>query len=223
MELSNFLSLLAQGLLVIGLGVLIPLAFQYVRTLSHQLESKLTADQQQTIDRAVGVAVKAAEQIGGIDGLIGPQKKQQAIQIAQSFLAERGIKLDVGKLVNLIEAEVQTQFSKPTPVVDTAQSRQALVDSAIQAGILAAQQSGLTGLIQNVGEQKKAYAIQMTNQYLGQYGIKVDDQLLNGLIESQLMRFNVTGQPLPASGASAGAPAPVTYPPSTPTGVEPGG
>ena len=211
MELTTFLSLVAEGLLIIALPIVIAAAIQHIRAMTQQLRSRLSADQQQAADRAVSIAVKAAEQLGGIEGLIGPDKKQRAIQIAQSFLAERGVTLDVGKLANLIEAEVQTQFSKPAPVIDNAQTRQALIDSAVQAGVLAAEQSGLKGLIQDLGSQKKAYALQLAGQYLGQYGITVDSQLLGGLVESQLMRLSL-GQ---------AASAPVTAPAAYPTPVPP--
>lgn len=210
MELTNFLSLVAEGLLIIALPIVIAAAIQHIRAMAQQLRSRLSADQQQAADRAVSIAVKAVEQVGGIEGLIGPDKKQRAIQIAQSFLAERGVTLDVGKLANLIEAEVQTQFSKPTPVIDSAQTRQALIDSAVQAGVLAAEQSGLKGLIQNLGPQKKAYALQLAGQYLGQYGIKVDGQLLGGLVESQLMRLSL-GQ-----AGTAAVPPPAAYPTPVP-------
>jgi hypothetical protein len=220
MELNNTLSLIAQGLLIIALPIVIAAAVQHFRVMTQQLKSKLNENQQQAIDRAVGIAVKAAEQVGGIDGLIGPEKKKQALQIAQSFLAERGINLDVTKLVNLIEAEVQTQFAKPAPVVDSAQARQALVDSAIQAAVQAAEQSGLTGLIQNLGPEKKAYALQLAGQYLGQYGIAIDPQLLSGLVESQVLRSTMQAQ----AAAAQVTPAPATYPPVSPTtGLQPGG
>jgi hypothetical protein len=206
MELNNTLSLIAQGLLIIALPIVIAAAVQHFRVMTQQLKSKLNE--------------KAAEQVGGLEGLIGPEKKKQALQIAQSFLAERGINLDVTKLVNLIEAEVQTQFAKPAPVADSAQARQALVDSAIQAAVQAAEQSGLTGLIQNLGPEKKAYALQLAGQYLGQYGIAIDPQLLSGLVESQVLHSTMQAQ----AAAAQVAPAPAAYPSVSPTtGLQPGG
>lgn len=234
MELTNFLATLASGLLVLALPILITAGIQYIRVTAQQLKSKLNQDQQQNIDRAVSIAVKAAEQMGGINGLIGPQKKEQAIQIAQSFLAQKGIKLDVGQLVNLIEAEVQTQFSKPTTLVDDPETRQALVDSAIQAAVTAAQQSGLTGLVQGFSPEQKTYALQMAMQYLTQSGIKVDPGILGTLVEGQLARLGVgTGMPLaaqPSASAPVQAPSqspaypPAVYPGSPPPGsAQPGG
>jgi hypothetical protein len=55
--------------------------------------------------------------------------------------------------------------------------------------VLAAEQSGLKGLIENVGAEKKAYAIRLATQLLEDAGIHVDEELLGGLIESQLLRL----------------------------------
>jgi hypothetical protein len=225
MQLTDTLSLISQSLLIIALPIVIFAAVQHIRVMGNQLRSKFNVEQQQTIDRIIGVAVKAAEQAGGIKGLVGAQKQQQAIDIAQRFLAERGIKMDVGKIVDLIEAQVYTQFTAPTPIADTAESRQALVNSAVQASVQAAEQSGLSGLIQNVGQQKKDYALQMASQYLGQYGVKLDPNLLSGLIESQVLnarqqRLLPAAAPAQPQAVPQAAPSPA-YSPTT--GLQPGG
>jgi len=225
MQLTETLSLISQSLLIIALPIVIVAAIQHIRAMGKQISSRLNVEQQQTVDRIIGVAVHAAEQAGGIKGLIGEQKQKQAIDIAQRFLAEKGIKMDVGQIVDLIESTVQTQLTAPTPVADTAEARQALINSAVQASVQAAQQSGLTGLIQDVGEQKKTYAFQMANQYLGQYGIKLDPNLLSGLIESQVFTARQQGLlPAAAPAPAQPVPQPVVNPTYSPTtGLRPGG
>ena len=225
MQLTDTLSLISQSLLIIALPIVIAAAVQHLRVLGNQIRSKFNVEQQQTVDRIISVAVKAAEQAGGIKGLVGAQKQQQAIDIAQRFLAEKGIKMDVGSIVDLIESQVYTQFTAPTPAADTAEARQALINSAVQASVQAAEQSGLSGLIQNIGEQKKAYAFQMAGQYLGQYGVKIDPNLLNGLIESQVLSARQQGL-LPAAAPAQPQLAPQAalnpvYSPTT--GLQPGG
>lgn len=221
MQLNDTLSLISQSLLIIALPIIIFAAVQHIRVMGNQLKSKFNVEQQQTIDRIIGVAVKAAEQAGGIKGLIGAQKQQEAIKIAEKFLAEHGIKMDVGQIVDLIEAQVQTQFTTPTPVADTAQARQALVDSAVQAAVQAAEQSGLSGLIQNLGPEKKAYALQMAGQYLGQYGIKIEPGLLSGLIESQVLAVKQQVAAPATQQAQTPTAANPIYSPTT--GLRPGG
>lgn len=202
-QVNAFLTLISQSLLIIALPFVIAAAFQHFRVMTQQLRAKLSEEQQQAIDRAVGMGVKAAEQTGIMQSLLGPEKRKQAIDIAQSFLKERGINLDLTKIGTLVEAEVQNQFAKPSAIVDSAQTQQNLIDGAIQSGILAAEQSGLKGLIQNTAEQKKAYAIQMVTQYLSQYGIKIDPTLLNGLIESQLLKLVLQAKKqLPPAGTA---------------------
>jgi hypothetical protein len=183
MPLTDFLSLLAQGLLIVALPIVIAAAIQHLRAMT----SRLGQERQQAIDRAVSIAVHFAERAGLLEKLIGPEKRKRAIEIAQNFLAERGVKIDLNMLITLIEAEVQKQYHNPTPPVDTAQACQALIDSAVQSAVQAAEQSGLSGLIGNIGAEKKVYAMRMAAQYLKQHDIAVDEQLLDGLIESQLL------------------------------------
>jgi hypothetical protein len=183
MQLTDFLSLLAQGLLIVALPIVIAAAIQHLRVMT----SRLDQERQQAISWAVSIAVQFAERAGLLEKLIGPEKRKRAIEIAQNFLAERGVKIDLEMLITLIEAEVQKQYHNPAPPIDTAQAYQALIDSAVQSAVQAAEQSGLAGLIGNIGAEKKAYAMRMAAQYLKQHDIGVDEQLLSGLIESQLL------------------------------------
>ncbi len=120
-------------------------------------------------------------------------------------MQDRGIKLDLDKIASLIEAEVLSQFNNPDTLTDTAQARQALIDKAVEAAVLAAEKSGMSGLIRNIGVEKKAYALQMATQYLRQHGITVDPGLLGGLIEAQLLRLMLAARGELPDMASTGA------------------
>jgi hypothetical protein len=190
MQLTDFLSLLAQGLLIVALPIVIAAGIQHLRVMT----TRLGQERQQAIDRAVSIAVQFAERAGLLEKLIGPEKRKRAIEIAQKFLEERGVKIDLEMLVTLIEAEVQKQYHNPTPPLDSAQAYQALIDSAVQSAVQAAEQSGLAGLIGNIGTEKKAYALKMVAQYLKQHDIAVDEQLISGLIEAQLLGAILTAR-----------------------------
>jgi hypothetical protein len=202
-QLSDFLSLLAQALLIIALPVVIAAAVQHFRAMARRHYDSLNEERQQWLDRAVKIAVQVAEQTGFLEGLAGSEKRDRAIEVAQAFLEERGVTIDLDRLVALIEAEVLTQFSNPSVPADTPQARQALIDKAIEAAVLAAEQSGLKGLIKNVGEEKKAYAMQVARQYLNEHGITIDEELASGLIEAQLLRLSLAAHgALPHTGMS---------------------
>jgi hypothetical protein len=187
MQLMDFLSLLAQGLLIIALPIVIAAAIQHLRVMTNRLRADMSQERQEAIDWAVRVGVQFAERVGLLEKLVSSEKRKRAIEAAQKFLAERGVNIDLDSLITLVEAEVQKQFHNPAPPVDAAQARQALIDSAVQSAVQAAEQSGLSGLIQNVSTEKKAYAMQMAAQYLKQHNITVGEQLMSGLVESQLL------------------------------------
>ncbi|MBN1312107.1 MAG: hypothetical protein JXB30_11875 [Anaerolineae bacterium] len=191
---ADFLSLLAQALLVIALPIVIAAGIQHLRVMTKQLRSQMDQERQQAIDRAVSIAVQLAERAGLVEKLISSEKRKHAIELAEEFLAERGVTLDLDKLVTLIEAEVQKQFHSPTPPADTPQARQELIDGAVNSAIMAAQQSGLAGLIKDIGTEKKAYAMRMATEYLAQHGIGINEQLLSGLIEAQLFSMTINEQ-----------------------------
>ncbi len=196
MQLNDALGLLAQTLLIIALPIVIAFLYQWVRQRSAEIRSRLTAQQQQFIDAAVSFAVRAAEQSGLKQQLAGggQGKKAFAIKAAQDYLGQLGVKMDVNLLSTMIEAEVHQQFSNAAPPVDSAAARSALLDKAVQAAVLAAEQSGVSGVIQNVGAQKKRYAVDMAAKYLAGHGVHVDPALVDGLIEAQIARMHTPGQ-----------------------------
>ncbi len=188
--LNDAIALLAQGLLIIALPIVITFLFQYTRQRGAEFRAKLTAQQQQFLDSAVNLAVRAAEQSGQkLTGEgVGASKKAYALKTAQDYLNHLGVKLDVSLLSNLIEAEVNQQFSTGAPPVDSAEARSALLDKAVQAGVMAAEQSGLSGTIENLGPEKKRYALALAAKYLSEHNIKVDLALVNGLIEAEVLK-----------------------------------
>lgn len=188
-EIRSFLTLLAEMFLVIALPVVIAAAFQYVRVLTRRYRDSLSETSQNTLDNAISIAVRVAEQTGVLEGLVGPEKRERAVEVATEYLKKYNIDIDVDMLADLVEAEVLTQFSNPTVPADTPTARQDLIDRAIEAAVLAAEQSGLKGHIKNIGEEKKAYAMSMVKHYLDAHGITIDDALISGLIEAELLRL----------------------------------
>ena len=201
MVINDFLALLAQGLLIIAIPVVIVFLFQWLRQKEAEVRAHLTAQQQQFIDRAINLAVRAAEQAGLSNQLAGggQAKKAYAVKAVQDYLDRLGIKLDVNMLTTLVEAEVNKQFSNAAPVVDDATTRSALLDKAVHAAVLAAEQSGLTGAIQNAADQKKRYAVDFAFKYLAEHGLRVDPSVVNGLIEAKVLEAKQAAQIRPTA------------------------
>ncbi len=187
MELREFLALLAEGLLIVALPIVIAAAIQHFRVMTRRLRTSGDEERWEAIQRSVVLGVAAARQIGLTDSLAG--LRQRAVQLAQDFLDERGVQIDVNRLAMLVEAELASQVRNPSLPVDTAQARQALLQATIEAAVLAAEQSGMKGLIQNTAVDKKAYAMEMARRYLQEHGVTVDESLISGLIEAQLLRL----------------------------------
>jgi hypothetical protein len=194
--LTDFLTILAQSLLIIAIPVVVAALFQWVRQRSAEIKQKLTQEQLSMIQRGIQLAVKAAEQ-AGLSGQLagGAEKKQYAIDAVQRYLDRAGVSIDVEEIATLIEAEVNAQFSSYAPPVDTPETRSALVDKAIEAAVLAAEQSGAKQLAVEAGTNlamaKKDYAVDLASKYLTEHGIKVDPSLIDGLIEAQIMRLKL--------------------------------
>jgi hypothetical protein len=210
MQINDFLSLVAQGLLIIALPIVIAAAIQTLRVQSQKLGGEKLA----ALRSVAETAVKVAEQTGLKDQLLGPEKRDMAIQVAQDFLKGRGINMDLDKIVAAVEAEVHTQFRDPTTSPTSSLSKQELIDRAVETAVLAAEQSGLQGTIQNVGPEKKMYALQMAGKYLEQHGIQLPEDLAGGLIEAQLLRFRM--QARGQGGARPATPVPAPAAPAAP-------
>ncbi len=204
-EIRDFLSLLSELLLIIALPIVIAAAIQHLRVMTGKLKAKIGAEEWDAVVSTVKTAVLAAQQAGLLDGLIGEEKRQKVIDVAQDFLDERGVSVDVDKLATLVEAEVLTQLHEPSVPADSPQARQILIDKAVESAVLAAEQSGLKGLIQNVSTEKKAYAANMAKQYLQEHGMAIKEELLDGLIEAELLRLFLAARgELPSTGSPVG-------------------
>jgi hypothetical protein len=204
MELNNTLSLIAQALLIIALPIVIAAAFQTFRAQSEKLKGRMGEDQFNMLKQLAQTGVKLAEQSGLVDQLTGPEKRDKAIAFVQGWLQQHNVNIDVSKIADVVEAEVNNQFKNPSAPVDSAEARQALIDKAVESAVLAAEQSGLHGIIQNMGPEKKAYAMQMAKEYMKMHGISIPDNLVDGLIEAQLLRFTLAARgQLPTQQAPA--------------------
>jgi hypothetical protein len=193
---TNFLAVLAQGLLIIALPIVIAAAFQYIRKVSSDLKSKVSQEQWSVIQTGVKLAVRAAEQVGLAGKLkSGSEKRQYAISAVQDYLDRVNIPVEVDEIVTLIEAEVNSQFSSYAPPVDTAETRSALLDKAIETAVLAAEQTGAKELAietaTSYAAAKKTFAVDLATKYLEEHGIKVDTSLIDGMIEAQIMRLKL--------------------------------
>lgn len=110
----EYLSVFLQKFLEIVLPVLATalagLVVAWITKIVNQVKSKLSQDAQWYIEQAVTSAVLAAEQLN-LAGKI-EDKKDYALQVAEQWLAEKKIKIDLAKLSDLIEAEVMSQFNR---------------------------------------------------------------------------------------------------------------
>ncbi|HQF37048.1 MAG TPA: phage holin, LLH family [Candidatus Dojkabacteria bacterium] len=75
----------------------------------NEVKAKLTADQLTVLTTAVDIAIKAAEQMKIKDALI--DKKTEALKIAQKYLTDHKVKIDVITLEAAIEAAVYSAFN----------------------------------------------------------------------------------------------------------------
>jgi hypothetical protein len=194
MQFTDFLTLVAEALLIIALPIVIAAAWQHYRVMTQRLKSGMDEERWDLMQRALALAVTVAEETGLADGLIGPEARRRAVKFAQEFLQERGVKVDVDRLATLVESELRKQAANPTAPADTPMARQALLQAAIESAVLAAEKSGMTGLIQNTAIEKKNYALQMARQYMQLHGLPANEQLLGGLIEAQLLRMYLMSQ-----------------------------
>ena len=84
------------------------------------LRARLGEARWDAVERAVRFAVMAAEQTGLREQAFraGAKKKELALTLAQGWLSERGIRVDVGQLSALIEAEVMRSLNLEAVVAE---------------------------------------------------------------------------------------------------------
>ena len=195
-ELRDFLGVFANALLLIAFPILIGYVIWWLRSRIDELKQDFNGDQLKIIESVGSLAVRAAEQ-AGLTGVLhgGSAKKSYAVEAAQRYFDRLDIKIDVESIAALVEAEVIRNFSSSAPPADTPGARAELVEKAVQAAVLAAEQSGLKQLAVKAGvelaDQKKDYAMNLAQQHLKDHGIKVDLSLVDGLIEAQILRFKM--------------------------------
>lgn len=207
MELTNALAMFAQALLIIAIPIVVAGAFMWGRQKAAEIKQNLSKEQLSMIEKGVSIAVKAAEQ-AGFSGMLksGGEKKDYAIDAVQRYLDRAGVAVDIDEIVTLIEAEVNTQFTKYAPPVDTPEARSALIDKAVEAAVLAAEQSGAKKLAietaAGVAMSKKDIATDVASKYLAEHGLKIDSSLIDGLIEAQIMKFKLKALEMKSSSGN---------------------
>lgn len=213
MVFNDFLALLAQGLLIICLPILIVSAAYWIKSRADEIKSRLGKDRLAMLESAAGLAVRAAEQAGLNQVLVGgAAKRERAIQVTQNYLNSIGVHIDASAVANAVESEVLRQFNSGQPPTDSSADRAALVDKAVEAAVLAAEQSGLKAVAggaavqgaASLAEQKKQYALSLAQKYLVSHGIKIDMAVVDGLLEAQIMRFKMQAAQALATGGRGG-------------------
>lgn len=109
----TFISELVQGLLLAFMPVLASMvaAWLFAQVKSAWLNFKEDhAANYWVIEGIASIAVKAAEQ-AAVAGLIA-EKKDYAVEIAQQYLLERGLKINLDVIEAAIEAAVYSEFNK---------------------------------------------------------------------------------------------------------------
>ena len=111
--LIDFLSQLAQGVLLAFVPVLVTLITSFVVAKVKGAWSQFKDEQAGwagIIEELAAIVVKSAEQ-ANIAGLID-DKKSYAVQTLQLWLDEKGIKIDIAVIEAAIEAAVFDEFTK---------------------------------------------------------------------------------------------------------------
>jgi len=117
--LSGFVELLLEEAISVLVPILLVVVATWVGHLIGRVRQQMGEARWAAIANAVKFAVYAAEQSGlaGHIENVGQVKKEAAIAFAQEFLAEKGLKLDLQRLMDLIEAElaVSVNYYKVLP------------------------------------------------------------------------------------------------------------
>ena len=113
-SLSQSLLIVVEVLLVITLPFVGVAAFQYLRLNSVRVKTETKETERKTIAEIVKMAVSAAEQTGLLENLLSAEKKELALEIAERFLREQGINVNLRQLADLVEAEVRNMATSGT-------------------------------------------------------------------------------------------------------------
>ena len=107
--LSAFLQKFLEVVLPVLATALAGLLIAWITKVINDIKAKLTDDQIFVVNEVVRSAVLAAEQVHLKDAAI--DKKDYALNIAESWLSSKGIKLDLAYLDAKIEAAVMDEFN----------------------------------------------------------------------------------------------------------------
>lgn len=110
MDWSKLLSDVLQAVLVLVLPALIGAGVSWLKLKWTVYRDGKGGEWAWALEQAAEIAVRAAEQ-SKLAGLI-KDKKTYAITIAEKYLGERGLAIDLDVLDAAIEAEVQRRFGK---------------------------------------------------------------------------------------------------------------
>lgn len=116
--MNEVLSALLQAVLIAVLpiltGYLVRLLIQLGQRAEAEKNLRLNAEQRETVDELVWIAVRAAEQMLRSDGVhkYGLEKKELVLGWLEAWLATRGIRLDVDELAVVVEAAVYTETGR---------------------------------------------------------------------------------------------------------------
>jgi hypothetical protein len=96
---------------VAAIGIVVAAVGVQVRKVQASTANNHNAD---FINKVIEIGVQAAEQVYG--AAEGDQKKAYAIDFAEKWLADRGVKVDIDILDSAVEAAVMREFNYPTAV-----------------------------------------------------------------------------------------------------------
>jgi hypothetical protein len=194
---NSFASTLVQGLLALAIPVLVAFAVPWLLQKYKEVKQNLGTEKAAMLEQGISMAVRAAEQAGltGKIENVGKEKYGYALGAAQKYFDGLGLTVDVNELADLMESEVHKQFTNPTPLVDNAETRAALIDKAVDVAVLASQQGDVQALLNQVGmgllDQNKDKAIDFAMEYLAEQGINLNRSLVEGLIDAHIMKLKL--------------------------------
>jgi len=115
--ISHFLQLLIEAVITAALPIVIHRSVMFLEARAKSIWSSIDSEKRWLIKEAVRTAVLAAEQSGLSNELMatGKAKKDYALRMAQNYLTEFGIEIDLSVLDSMIESIVWEELKKDLP------------------------------------------------------------------------------------------------------------
>jgi len=107
----DFISQLLQIVIMAIAPILAAAAVRWLMAKSADLKAEVEAATGYKLDAAIDIAIKAAEQLAASGQIASDDKKQIAIEIAENYLGQFGIKIDLLAIANGVEAAVWREFN----------------------------------------------------------------------------------------------------------------